>query len=308
MTACSAIVLAGGDGTRLQPLTRDLTGDDRPKQFCPILGPLTLLEQTWQRVRLLVAPDRLLTVVTRRHERFYTPLLADAPPQSVVVQPDNRGTATAVVLGLLKLGTTAPDHPVVVLPSDHYVSDDTAFMARVEAAFEAVLTRPDLIVLLGIAPDRPEVEFGWIEPGALILHTGPWPLYRVSRFREKPRPSVAARLAQQGALWNSFVIVARPSMLGRLIAHALPHLVAAFAAGRARPAASWRDDVLHGVYAGLPPTDLSKRVFEPYPGSLTVLPVSGLDWTDLGDPARVLAARARAAVGRASARALPVGA
>jgi mannose-1-phosphate guanylyltransferase len=80
MAEYSAIVLAGGDGTRLQALTRTLTGDDRPKQFCPILGSETLLGQTRRRARMLVGPERLLTVVTRRHERFYAPLLADAPP------------------------------------------------------------------------------------------------------------------------------------------------------------------------------------------------------------------------------------
>ena len=63
---------------------------------------------------------------------------------------------------------------------------------EIEAACEAVLIRPELIVLLGIAPDRPEVEFGWIEPGSLILNDGPWPLYRVARFQEKPRPAMAA--------------------------------------------------------------------------------------------------------------------
>lgn len=80
MTACSAI-----------------TGDDRPKQVCPILGRETLLEQTRRRVRLLVAPERLLTLVTRRHERSYTPLLGDAAPRSVIVQPENRGTDLAVL-------------------------------------------------------------------------------------------------------------------------------------------------------------------------------------------------------------------
>ncbi len=301
MTAYSAIVLAGGDGRRLQALTRALTGDDRPKQYCPILGRETLLEQTRRRVRLLVDPERLLTLVTRRHERFYTPLLADAAPRSVIVQPENRGTATAIVLGLLRLGSIAPGDPVVVLPSDHYVSDDAAFMARVEAAFDAVLARPDLVVLLGIAPDRPEIEFGWIEPGALILSAGPWPLYRVARFWEKPRLNIAARLAQQGGLWNSFVIVAQPSTLVRLIDRAVPRLVAALAAVRPRLDTPWEAETLVRVYAGLPATDLSKQVFEPFPGALAVLPVSGLGWNDLGDPRRVLATRERAQAAWASA-------
>jgi len=301
MAKYSAIVLAGGDGTRLQALTRALTGDDRPKQFCPILGHETLLEQTRRRARMLVEPERLLTVVTRRHERFYAPLLADASPRSVIVQPENRGTATAIVLALLRLGCVAPEGPVVVLPSDHYVSDDAAFMVRVEGALEAVLARPDLVVLLGIAPDRPEVEFGWIEPGALILNAGPWPLYRVARFWEKPRLALATRLVRQGGLWNSFVIVAQPSTLEGLIRTAVPGLVEAFAAARARLGTPWEDEVVRRAYARLPSTDLSKHVLEKHAANLAVLPVSGLGWNDLGDPGRVLATRERAQSALASA-------
>src|SRR2546427_6548353 len=96
MSGYSGIILAGGDGARLASLTRRLTGDERPKQFCRLIGDDTLLEQTRRRARVLIAPERLLTVVTRHHERFYLPALADAPPYSIIAHPENRGMAPAV--------------------------------------------------------------------------------------------------------------------------------------------------------------------------------------------------------------------
>jgi mannose-1-phosphate guanylyltransferase len=80
MSRYSGIILAGSEGLRLRPLTRQLTGDDRPKQFCPIIGGVSLLEQTRRRARLLIGPERLFTVVTRHHEGSYVPALADARP------------------------------------------------------------------------------------------------------------------------------------------------------------------------------------------------------------------------------------
>src|SRR5262249_47315453 len=158
-----------------------------------------------------IAHDRLLTVVTRHHERFYRAALADAAPRSIIEQPDNRGTAPAVLYAVSRLAALAPADPVVMLPSDHHVSHDPAFMARVECALEAVVARPDIVVLLGIAPDRPEVEYGWIEPAEAISGRGPWPIYRVGRFWEKPSRLLAERLEAAGCFWNCFVVIAQPS-------------------------------------------------------------------------------------------------
>jgi len=285
----SAVVLAGGDGTRLRSLTRQLSGDERPKQFCRLLGAQTLLAETRRRARRLVPSDRLFSVVTCKHERFYRPELDDAAPGTVVVQPEARGTAPAILYALHRVAAVAPESPIVILPSDHYVSDDDAFMARVESALEAARALPGTVILLGIEPDRPETEYGWIEPSELLLGPSPWPLYAVRRFWEKPPAPVAERLAQAGCLWNSFVTVAHPGTLGRLIRRAVPRLVAAFAPLVARVGTPWEDEAARAVYAGLPTTDFSKQVLQTMPADLAVLPVSGLEWNDLGDPARVLA-------------------
>jgi nucleotidyltransferase-like protein len=111
----AAIILAGGDGTRLAPLTRRLDGVHVPKQFCALLGEVPLLDQTRRRVSLSVPPERISFVLNKEHDRFFSPLLAGVSPQNLIIQPQNRGTAPAILYSLLRppnrrrAGLGAPD-------------------------------------------------------------------------------------------------------------------------------------------------------------------------------------------------------
>ena len=281
-----ALVLAGGDGTRLRSLTRVIAGDDRPKQFCALLGHETLLERTRRRLARAVAPARTLMVLTRAHERFYAPLVAGMPAHCAVIQPRARGTAPAILYGLLRVAALAPAATVVITPSDHYVADDEAFMAHVRTAVSAVARRPDLVVLLGVQPDRPEPDYGWIARGVAIPGL---PLARVAGFREKPTADVARTLANEGWLWNSFVIVgAVPALLG-MIRREAPALAAAFAAVVRALGTAIESAIVRTVYGGIAACSFSDDVLARRPANLAVLEVTGVRWSDWGAPDRVLA-------------------
>jgi mannose-1-phosphate guanylyltransferase len=98
-----ALILAGGDGWRLQPLTETITGGPRPKQFCPLMEGETLLDHTRRRADLLVRGDRQVVVVTRKHEAHYQYLREELAPGRLVVQPANRGTGPGIVYPLLRI-------------------------------------------------------------------------------------------------------------------------------------------------------------------------------------------------------------
>src|SRR5689334_13998469 len=115
------VILAGGDGKRLLPLTTRIAGDNRPKQFCAIMDGETLLAHTRSRVKRMVRPRHTLLVVTETHERFYSDQLNDVPSSSLLVQPCNRGTTPAILYSLFRLRESDPSAVVGFFPSDHYL-------------------------------------------------------------------------------------------------------------------------------------------------------------------------------------------
>jgi mannose-1-phosphate guanylyltransferase len=283
-----SLILAGGDGTRLGSLTREITGEARPKQFCPLLDGETLLDRTRRRVDLLTRFDRQVVVVSRGHARFYRGLGDELAPGRLVEQPANRGTASGLLYPLLRIADLAGDVPVAVFPSDHFVDDDIAFMGAVSAAVDAVQARADLVVLLGVEATTPETGYGWIEYEERRLPGLYEAVFPVRRFREKPSPEVAAALLAAGGLWNTFVMIGRPAGFFDLFRTGVPELLRAFrpvvrALGTPREA-----DVVERVYAGLAPLDFSDRVLAPS-RRLGVVRLGGVQWSDLGTVERVAA-------------------
>ena len=208
-----ATILAGGEGRRLRTLTRALSGDARPKQFCRLLGQRTLLDETRRRVYMNVEPARTVYVVTRDHEAFYRPELSDVRRWQLIEQPTNRGTTAAVIYTLVRLRALGAEGVVGLFPADHYYTDRLVLQRTVADAYTFADSHPDSVVLLGAEADRPETDYGWIEPGRAIgadARRLGRPLARlVSRFCEKPSADMARDLLARGCLWNTLVLVGR---------------------------------------------------------------------------------------------------
>jgi len=282
------LILAGGDGTRLSALTRWITGDPRPKQFCPLLDRgETLLDRTRRRVDLLCRADHQVIVVTRTHEPYYRPLVMDLTPGRLVVQPSNRGTAPGLLYPLLRIAELAGDVPVAIFPSDHFVDDDLVFMSTVSSAVAAATQRPGLVILLGIEAATAETEYGWIEPGERPLPIDGEPVFPIRRFWEKPAPVLAGDLFSRACLWNSFVMVGHVAAFLDLIAAGTPRLLRAFGPVRRALGSTREAATADRVYATLPEVNFSERVLTPAVGRLGVVRVKGVEWSDWGNADRV---------------------
>lgn len=288
------IVLAAGEGRRLQPFVRRLRGDDLPKQFVEFAGARSMLEQTLSRAETLVPPDRLVTVVGACHFDYpeVRRQLLDRPRRSVIRQPENKETGPGLLLPLLHLVRRYPYATIAVFPSDHYVREEALFMHYVEIAYRAVEKSPSRIVLLGAEPDRPESEYGYILPGAAVNLGAPHRLHPILRFIEKPSREAAERLIEKRAIWNTFVMVFRAKTMLDLVRAVSPRLYR-FTVRIARLlGAPDETNRLAEVYQTIHPMNFSRDVLEPLSRMrsrhLFVLPVRGVRWSDWGSEDRVV--------------------
>jgi len=256
-----AIVLGAGDGTRLSSLTAGADGRPVPKQFCSVNGGPSLLRQAIQRAERVVAAERILVVLAEAHRRWWEPELGDLPAGNLVIQPRNRGTGVGILLPLLAILERDARARLVVLPSDHYVRDEAVMSAAIGRALAATDGHSERLVLLGVSPDVPDAEYGWILPGDDMGS-----LFGVRRFVEKPERTVAERLRAAGGMWNAFIIAARGRALLELFERRVPGAIE-----------SPGDD----------PIDFSRDVLQGSESRLALLPVAPCGWTDLGTPARV---------------------
>lgn len=285
-----AVILAGGEGSRLQSLTRTITGDDRPKQFCPIIGDRSLLDATRERIRSRIAPENTYFSLTAKHERFFRAPLWNTRPSQLVVQPENKGTAPAILYSLMRLAAVDSNATVAFFPSDHHFNDDDAFMDRVDAAFNTIEFDPRSIALLGIEADKPETSLGWIEPAPSLFGGEPNSISRVGRFWEKPSIGVSKRLMASGCLWNSFVMVGRVDSFLELFREHLPEMLRMFNASKNMLGTSHETAVVRAIYSWLNETNFSTEVLEKATERLLVMRVGDVGWSDLGEPQRVLGA------------------
>lgn len=271
------LVLAGGSGTRLASLTRTADGAVVPKQYCSLRGGRSLLGDALARADGLVGRDRVVVVVAAQHEAFWRRDLRDRDPANIVVQPHDRGTAAGVLLPLLRIEARDPHAQVTFVPSDHFAADETVLAAALDRA-QTAAARAARIVLLGIAPDGPEADYGWVVPGE-------WRhgIRLVRRFVEKPTRSRAAALMRSGGVWNSFLLVGTAERILRLYATRLPSLLGAMRA--AEQTGDRRRAAL--LYAHLPAADFCRDLLAGAEGELGLLAAPPCGWTDLGTPARV---------------------
>ena len=213
------LVLAGGKGTRLYPLSRS----SKPKQFLKVFNNKSFLQNTVDRIIPLISKENIYVVTNKDYEDKIKAELNNINPENIFTEPKNKETATCIGLSAIKLLKKDKDAVMVVLPSDHHIDNEKVYIETLIQAVEVANKRRG-IVTLGINPTRAETGYGYIEMGTRI-QSSQIPTYKVARFTEKPNIEVAKDFLLKGTyLWNSGMFVFRADVILREMEKYLPEL------------------------------------------------------------------------------------
>lgn len=263
------IILAGGGGTRLFPLSRSLY----PKQFLKIFSQQTLLQQTVERFRGLVEPCDIVVVTNKDYVFHVEANLAeiDVAAAHVLCEPERRNTAPAIALAAAYcrdvLGCDE-DEAIFVAPADHLILERERYQEKVRAALQGCVAFGG-IATLGVVPDKPETGFGYIEAAEALTDE----VYRVASFREKPDLATAQSYVDSGRYyWNAGMLAFQFKDFAAELAKSAPEIHTAFVQGYT--------DMLEG-FAALPQISVDYAVAEKS-RRLLVTPLTGISWNDIG--------------------------
>ena len=278
------IVLAAGEGSRVRDFLKHLCGGKGIKQYCAVIGHRSLLEHTLARVERVIPRERMLIVVSSDHREEVGAQLSSWPDGNVILQPQNRDTTAGILLPLAHISRREPFATVAIFPSDHFILEETRFMAFVQEAIAEVQNFPQNPILLGMTPTCLEEGYGWIEPNEREPGRS---TYAVREFWEKPTLGEACALLRRGALWNTFICTARANLLWDMVRLVAPALYSDFRAIRHALYSSRANTEIENRYHRMQSVNFSTDVCEPLARSLRVLPVPDVGWSDWGSVKRI---------------------
>jgi mannose-1-phosphate guanylyltransferase len=283
-----SIVLAGGNGERVGAFTHRWMGKPIPKQYCAFVGTRSMLQHTLARADSLGLREHQLTVIAKSHQREARSQLADRPPGTIIIQPENRDTLPGIFLPLAKIHAHDPNATVVIYPSDHFIHPEETFKEVIASAVRAAEELPDTLVLVGVPADRLELKYGCISPGPEIWRTGAYSVRSVRQFIEKPSRAKAVEIEASGGVWNTLIIAVKAHTLWQLGWRNFPEIMRLFTKFLNAIGTSREEAVLDAIYEVMPSRNFSRDLLTPAASQIGVMLMERVLWSDWGCEERIV--------------------
>lgn len=272
-----AVIMAGGGGTRLWPISRRKS----PKQMIPLIGERSLFQTTVERLEGLFPTERILVVTVEEQAQALKEQAPSIPGENFILEPKSRGTASVVGLAAAVLRKRDPLPIMVVLPSDHYIRNRDLFYLILRVALD--VAEKDYLVTLGITPTYPSTVYGYIQRGEMLPEKFAYPAYHALKFKEKPEEAQAREMMVSGDhSWNSGIFVWRVDAILTEFSRQMPDLHTALTKIEAAWGTDQQETVLKAVWPALQNETIDYGVME-RAEKVAVLPAGGLEWSDIGN-------------------------
>jgi len=276
MSSYHALIMAGGGGTRLWPLSRRA----RPKQALTLVGERTMFEHAVDRIASLFQPEEIFVVTGEEHLESLLLQAPELPRANFLLEPVGQGTAPAIGLGAVHLRRRDPQAVMVVLTADHFIRDVERFRRVLTAA--AQVAEKGHLVTLGITPSFPSTAFGYIQQGEQLYEVDGFAVFRALRFTEKPSPETAFQMVESGLYtWNSGMFIWRVDRIMEEFARQMPDLYDVLMQIDAVLGTPAYEPTLRRLWPELSPQSIDYGVMEGA-RDVVVIPVD-IGWSDVGN-------------------------
>jgi mannose-1-phosphate guanylyltransferase len=279
-----AVIMAGGIGSKLWPLSRKKS----PKQFLHFFDGGTMIRKTVERISRTVRMENILIITGRQHWRLIGESLPEFSVSNIIIEPTIRDTATCIALATTFIRKRDPDAVTIILPADHLVLDEEQFLRTIDKGVGLARNKRGLITV-GIHPDRPETRYGYIqvEPSIHVEDENDDPddddiaLFRVKTFAEKPDLATAEQFLQSRDFWwNSGVFIWHVDDINREYQRSLPDLYQDMQNVHAFIGTERQDSVIEDVYSWIHPVSIAYGIMEK--AEKVYMLAGNFGWTDLG--------------------------